>query len=155
MAINFNDISQTNPAAYSLNNLGANNVGNNNQVDTIIGTMPNGQQVSFDANSLNFGQNNQSPNGINFNQVGNQYQQQQQQNNLWSNIGSVGNVALGAFNAWNAYQGVKTAEEDLQFRRDSWTKNFEQQLKDYQRRVNRQEEKETNLNRTGRPSIGA
>lgn len=74
-------------------------------------------------------------------------QQLQQDQNLWSGVGTLANTAFGAFNAYNAFQGVQQAQEALDFRKDSWAQDFAQRKENYEYNKARQESKDEALSR--------
>lgn len=61
---------------------------------------------------------------------------------MWNGIGTGLDVATGLFGAGMSYLNYQNASDTLDFQKDAFNKNYNQQLESYERQVERQEAKD-------------
>lgn len=98
-----------------------------------VAVTPDGSAVS---NQLNFSEDK-------FNALQTEFDDFKNQGpSLLDNIGTGADIGIGLFNAYNGYQATQTAQDSLDFSKEAFNKNYDQQLASYNRQVERQDAKD-------------
>lgn len=123
--------------AYNQNNLDFGNQGSNTQ--TNFNALNAGNQNPLKYNSREF--NAQSP-SLRFDQKKGGDTYITQQPSIWSDIGTGIGAATDIFGSAMNYLNYQNASESLDFQKDSWQKNYDQNLAALERNLARQDSRD-------------